>query len=433
MLNSDHLLNKCRAVLSAETSERSGSADFIRILQKQFPDLKWNALPVHGENTVFYCESKPNHSKIDLLCYTNIDTANPSHLSLWTETEFDPLAVTFKKGTLFGLGAAHEKVAIVPQALAMEELLKSGSDHNVVLVAGFGRESKMRGAKRLLLEFLKDKDVSKVCVTSPSESQILYGSAGRLKTKVFFPFSEKEKSVRAEHDLKENISSQSKIYSFLGGKSLESNTIYKVISSCKNLPSGTVILDLDGGAATVTEPETTYFEVDFALPIEGSMVSKFENFGDLLLKLDLELKSKFGEAKLDKALHIGRAFDAEEGVTFFGYNLIPAVTTRGELDVWFEQFKSAVESVGGEVMITDAKTPYINKVKKGAPALVTCLNVTEASVFEKVCKDIIILGPGQAEASKQPNESVKLAELEAITQTYYNLFSNPFSKGGGPQ
>jgi len=424
MFNSDQVLNASRAVLSAETSRRSGSADFIKILKKSFPGINWRALSVHGENTVFYFESKPENKKIDLLCYTNIDTGNPSHLSLWTKTDFDPLAVTLNKGAIFGLGAAHEKISIVPQALAMEEFLKKNSDLNIVLAAGFGRESKMRGAKRLLLEFLKNKETEKICIASPTEGEVFYGSAGRLKTKVFFPFSKKEKELRAEHDLKENISSQSKIYSFLGGEKLESNTIHKVISSCKNLPIGTLILDLDGGASTVTEPETTYFEVDFATPFEDSMVSKFENFGELLLKLDAEMVSKFGEHKPSKALHIGRAFDSEEGVTFFGYNLIPAGTTRGELDTWFEQFKSAVQSVGGEVMITDAKTPYINQSAdhKNSKA---CLNVTEASVFEKVCKNIIILGPGKVGASKQPNESVVLSDLVDVSRVYYDLFCDP--------
>ena len=37
------------------------------------------------------------------------------------------------------------------------------------------------------------------------------------------------------------------------------NTIFQMIESCKLLPKGTVILDLDGGAATITEPENHLF------------------------------------------------------------------------------------------------------------------------------------------------------------------------------
>jgi len=428
VFNSDHLLNTSRAVLSAETSERSGSADFIKVLQNNFSKLKWQALNVHGENTVFYVESNPEKAIVDLVVYTNIDTANPSHLSLWTQTDFDPLAVTLNKGSLFGLGASHEKIAIVPQCLALEKVLDLDLDLNIVLAAGFGRESKMRGAKRFLSEFLKDRKVKKVCVTSPTQSKFFLGSAGRLKTKVFFPFSKKEKELRAAHDLKENISSQSKIYSFLGGESLESNTIHKVIQSCKKLPIGTLILDLDGGSSTVTNPETTYFEVDFEVPFANSMISKFENFGELLLKLDQDLQKKFGSCKPAKALHIGRAFDSEEGVTFFGYNLIPAGTTKADLEKWFTQFKNAVETVGGQVMITDAKTPYINTCV-AIENTKTCLDVTEASVFEKICKDIVIFGPGLMGASKQPNESVLLSELEGAAKLYYELYCDP-QKGG---
>lgn len=423
MFKREQILKTCQSVLSVETSERAGSADFGKVLKDSFPFFDWRALPVHGENTVFYFETNPKQKKIDLLCYTNSDTANPSHLSLWTETDFDPLAITFKKGELYGLGAAHEKISIVPQALGLDAFLRDkDSDLNVMIAVGFGRESKMRGAKRLLSEVLNGRAVEKIFVAHPTSNKILKGSAGRIKTKVFFPFSEKEKLLRAEHDNKENISSQSKIYSFLGSESLKGNTIYKMIRSCDSLPKGTVILDLDGGSSTVTEPETTYFEVDFAPPFADSMISKFEDFADLLSNLDFELVEKFDSKTLKKAIHIGRAFDSEEGVTFFGYNLIPAKTTKGELKDWFDQFQKAVEKVGGTVSITDAKASYLNQNVDFN--MENCLSVTEASLFEKICKDILILGPGQEGAAKQPNEKLNLDSMMEACSIYYDLFKS---------
>lgn len=422
MFKREQILKTCQSVLGAETSERAGSAEFGKVLNQAFPSFDWQALPVHSENTVFYFETHPEKKEVDLLCYTNADTANPSHLSLWTETDFDPLAITFKKGCLYGLGAAHEKISIVAQSLGLEAFLRENqnSKANVMVAVGFGRESKMRGAKRLLSEVLNGRAVKKVLVAHPTSNKILKGSAGRIKTKVSFPFTEKERSLRTEHDNKENISSQSKIYSFLGSDNLKGNTIYKMIRSCENLPKGTVILDLDGGSSTVTEPETTYFEVDFAPPFANSMVSKFEDFADLLSDLDLELKEKFGSKELKKAIHIGRAFDSEEGVTFFGYNLIPARTTKGELDDWFAQFQRAVERVGGRVSISDAKAPYLNQGVNSE--MKNCLSVTEASLFEKICKDILILGPGEEGAAKQPNEKLELESMVEACSIYYNLF-----------
>lgn len=417
------VLDLSQKILGVESSERSGTVLFGKTLQEAFPQLKWESLPVHSESTVYYTETQPGRKEIDLVCYVNADTANPSQLSLWTETDFDPLAVTVKKGRVYGLGAAHEKISIVPQGLALTSILedKYFANKNILFAVGYGRETKMRGARRLLSEVLSDRVIHKVCVAHPTENKISYGSAGRLKTKVFFRFSEKEKALRLEHDLKENISSQSKVYSYVGGGALKSNTIFQMIESCKYLPKGTVILDLDGGSATVTEPETTYFELDLLPPFANSMVLKFENFGEQLIELDADLLSRFQTTELKRAIHIGRCFDSDEGVTFFGFNLIPAYTSKADLDVWFDEFRSAVETVGGEVMITDARASYINQARS-AKGDRYCLNVTEAGLFSKVCNDIVILGPGKEGLAKKPNESISIEELVGSCDSYKNLF-----------
>ncbi|MGH1468752.1 MAG: M20/M25/M40 family metallo-hydrolase [Bdellovibrionales bacterium] len=424
MFNKASVLDVSQKILGAESSERSGTVLFGKVLEKAFPSLSWKSLPAHGESTVYYVETKPEKKDIDLICYVNADTANPSQLSLWTETDFDPLLVTVKRGHIYGLGAAHDKVSLVAQLLALEEILKenTGLDKNILIAVGYGREFKMRGARRLLKEVVKQRKVHRVCVAHPTESKVLYGSAGRLKTKVFFPFSEKEKALRKEHDLKENTSSQSKVYSYIGGGELKDNTVFQMIESCRYLPKGTLILDLDGGAATITEPETTYFEVDSLPPFKDSMVLKFEHFGEKLLELDEDLKGKFKSGRLERAIHIGKCFDSDEGVTFFGFNLIPAYTSNQDLESWFEEFQKTVKTVGGEVMITDARSPYVNEERSGKEKEEHCLNVTEASVFSKICKDVVILGAGKEGLAKKPNESISIEDLMNTCYSYKSLF-----------
>ncbi len=423
MFNKASVLEVSQKILGAESSERSGTVLFGDVLKKTFPELNWSSLPTHGESTVYYVETAPDKGDVDLICYVNADTANPSQLSLWTETDFDPLSITVKRGQIYGLGAAHDKVSLVPQLLALKELIgeKQQLDKNIIIAVGYGRELKMRGARRLLAEVIGSRKVHRVCIAHPTENTMLYGSAGRLKTKVFFPFSEKEKELRKEHDLKENISSQSKVYSYIGGGDLKSNTIFQMIESCRYLPKGTLILDLDGGAATITEPATTYFELDLLPPFKDSMVLKFENFGEKLTELDEGLKEKFKGEGPERAIHIGKSFDSDEGVTFFGFNLIPAYTSTKDLESWFEEFQQAVQVVGGEVMITDARAPYVNEERSGEDA-VHCLNVTEASVFSKVCKDIVILGAGKEGLAKKPNESVSIEDLLNTCSSYKKLF-----------
>ena len=65
--------------------------------------------------------------------------------------------------------------------------------------------------------------------------------------------------------------------------------------------------------------KTTYFEVDLMTPFENSMVLKFENFGEKLIGLDEDLRSRFKSSRLKRAIHIGKCFDSDEGVTFFWF------------------------------------------------------------------------------------------------------------------
>ncbi len=423
MFNKVNVLDISQKILGSESSERSGTVLFGKTLNNVFPKLKWQSLPVHGETTTYYVETNPRKKEIDLVCYVNADTRNPSQLSLWSETNFDPLLITVKNGRIYGLGAAHEKISLVSQVLAMESVLKDGGfkDKNILVAVGYGRENKMRGARRLLSEILVNRLVHRVCVAYPTENKILYGNAGRLKIKVFFPFSNKEKELRKKHDLRENISSQSKVYRYIGGEELVNNTIFQMIKSCKYLPKGTLILDLDGGLETTKEPETTYFEIDSLPPFKNSMISKFENFSEKLIKLDHDLREKFKNSKLKRAIHIGQCFDSKEGVTFFGFNLIPAHTSPKALDTWFKEFENIVRSVGGEVVIIDAQTPYVNenRTKNKDPY---CLNATEASLFSKVCDDIIILGAGEESLAKKPNESILIDALIDSCHSYRKLF-----------
>lgn len=421
MFNPSLVLEASQKVLKADTSSLAGTQNFISAIQKVFPDISWKALQAHKNQSVYYFETLPEKNSIDLLCYINIDTVNSSNLSLWDKTDYDPLAITLKKGQLFGLGAAHEKISIVPLLMGLEQA--STSNLNIMIAAGYGRETKMQGAKRLILEALRKRPIHKVLVVHPTENQVHYGSSGRLKTKVFFPFSEEEKALRIEHDLKENISSQSKVFNFNGDLDLEGNSIFQLIKSCAHLPEGTVILDIDGGTSSINEPETAYFEIDFMKPFKGSLVSKFSSFGDLLLQLNQELCGMFEPFGLKRALHIGKCQDSEDGVTFYGFNLIPAKLSAKELDHWFSIFKSTALEAGGVVTILDAKSPYFHPDQQNQN-MPYSTHLTEASLFSKICSNVIICGAGKEGSSKKPNESIKLDHLVESCEVFYNIFKN---------
>lgn len=420
MFNESRLLDSCQKILGSESNLRVGMTFFSDALKKTFPSLKWAALEVRNGLTAYYHESLPSKKEVDLLIYANVETTNPSQISLWSETDHDPLSITFKSGKIFGLGAEQEKVTFVSQVYAYSQIeeLYAAKDINVLLVASYGRESKMQGAKRIMREVVKGRKIKKILLAHPTENKIKFGSSGRVKTKVFFPFCAQEKKLRKEHDLRENISSQSRIFSFPQGEELSENTIFKMIQDCKNFPSGTILLDLDGGSSSLSEPESTYFEVDFEAPFENSLVSKLSGFGDFLLDINKQLLDMYPSAEVKRAIHIGRCYDTEEGILFFGYNRIPATISLSKLDEWFKVFKTTIAKAGGEIDLIDARSPYMPDKNQDADFTV---NITEASYFSKFCKDIAICGAGKEKPSRQANESITLSEVRESCEVYFSL------------
>ncbi len=434
MDSSTSLLTVCRKALAIESSRVVGNKLIGEFLKETFSDFKWSEVTVHGGNSLFYTETNPQKNKIDILCYSNLDTGTPGHLSLWDETEFDPLNPVVKKGKLFGLGASNVKLSIFPQLKALIDTSKESlSDKNIVIVGGFGRESNMRGAKRALRDLVKKREVDRLFVSHPTGSCLSRGSIGRLKMRVFFPFTEDEKNYRKEHDLKENNLSQSRIFSSEDASAINANSIYKLIESTQLLPEGTLVLDLEGGTSYTTEPESTFFEIDFEPKLKQSVVQKLKKFSDLILKINDGLLDGFVNKDLKRAIHIGRCMDNEEGLTFYGYCLFPSNIETPQLDEWLNEFKKNVEEVGGEVKVMDLQAPvllnnssdFLNQ--KYVNDLIS-LNSTEASFFAHHFPNVYIFGPGDEDLSKKPNENVDLHDLSLSYDFYKEVFSGVIFK-----
>ncbi len=410
------LLAQVKKLLSVETSLQFGTKNFGQTLKEIFPDFEWSSTNDESGCALHFFETNTTDSTkpVDLLIYLNVDTNNLSSLALWTETDCDPLNVTLKKDRIYGLGACHEKASLIPVLNALKEV---NTSKNILFVAGYGREMNMIGAKRTVAELVRGSSTNKVnkrevkqtLVLHPTESKFLTSSVGRTKIEVFFPFSDQEKKLKDEHDLKENIFSQSKIFNKNDRNSLDEDVIFKALRSFSLLPTGTLLLDFSGGTGTITEAQSVYFEIDVAPTLENSMVSRLDCFSKILNIVNAALLEKFRFKKPAKALHIGKASATTEGVYFYGYNLIPPFVSVSELNSWFKKFSDEVESQGGVVKVRDTKKPYCKKMtEKNDPG---ALEVTEATIFSRYFSDVCIFGVGKEGLSQRPNESLSLSEL----------------------
>jgi hypothetical protein len=427
------LLAQVKTILSFETSSQRGTKDFGGVLRRSFPQYDWRSTKEESGSALHYfnirSEDASRPDEIDLFIYANVDTNNPSSLSVWKETDCDPLNITFKKDHVYGLGASHEKISIVP---VLNALSKSSYNGNVLFVAGYGREMNMIGAKRTISEIIDKRSVGQTLVLHPTESKFLKSSVGRTKIEVFFPFTEEERRLKDDHDLRENIFSQSKIFNKKDDQSskhqnLSEDVIFKALKSFSLLPAGTLLLDFSGGSGTITEAQSVYFEIDAAPTLERSMISRLENFASILNEVDKTLLDKFSPIKPSKALHIGKATTTTEGVFFYGFNLIPAGVSVNDLNSWFKKFSDEVEKQEGFVRIRDNKKPFdenVGVLKGGA------LQVTEATVFSRYFSDISIFGVGQEGRSQKPNERVSMSELREAEEKFTDFLSAQVNSGG---
>ena len=425
------LLAQVKSILSFETSSQRGTKDFGEILQKNFSQYDWKSSEEKSGSALHFFETKSEKNKesddIDLFIYANVDTNNLSSLSLWKETDCDPLNITFKKDTIYGLGASHEKISIVP---ILNSLSKSQFKGNVLFVAGYGREMNMIGAKRAISEILNKRNVHQTLVLHPTESKFLKNSVGRTKIEVFFPFTEEERQLKDEHDLRENIFSQSKILNKKEKSNLGEDVIFKALQSFSLLPAGTLLLDFSGGTGTITEAQSVYFEIDAAPTLEKSMISKLEKFAAILQKVNQTLLDKFAQLKPSKALHIGKATTTTEGVFFYGFNLIPAGVSISDLNSWFKILSNEVKKQGGFVRVKDNKKPFNENLGQSKNDESGAFQVTEATVFSRYYSKISIFGAGKEGLYQKPNEKISLAQLREAEKNFSNYIKQVKFGGG---
>lgn len=377
----------------------------------------------------------------EFLLQTHLDTSDPGAYALWNRTGANPFNAsiyTEKEGeVLYGLGAADTKLDFLCKLRAIAELKGSTWRLPPVLVGTFGEELGMTGAVKLIRK--KQISVEMALVGEPTDLKLVTAGKGFAAVEIEIPFSEEEKEFRAQHDLSDASSTQSRIFI---GKAAHSSSpqfgesaITKMLEYLTKLPDGLVVMEIEGGTSFNTVPGHAVLEIDMVGGLRETIGTKIGRILAAVAEVETAFKKcpdhEFTPA--EPTLNIGLVRTFEDFVKFSGCCRMPPTVTHETYESWMSILRSACESVGAVFRVTEYKQPFRTT---GEHALVkTCreelgklgLDVNpaaqsvanEANVFHRFGIACLVIGPGQGVGnSHAPNERVRIEQLHEATRFY---------------
>ncbi|HVK62188.1 MAG TPA: M20/M25/M40 family metallo-hydrolase, partial [Bdellovibrionales bacterium] len=224
-------IEACRKFIEIDSTPANGTADLARYAAELCRQVGLHVdLHVETLNGVEQANlvARPSEAMPaeELLLQTHLDTSDPGAYALWTRTGANPFSASIytegEKGeTLYGLGAAGAKLDFLCKLQAINAVSKRGKAWRLppVLAGTFGEEVGMQGAVRLIR---KKKISAKMALVGEATSLKLVGAGkGFAAVEIEIPFSNEEKNFRAQHDLDDGASTQSRL--FLGKAANSSN------------------------------------------------------------------------------------------------------------------------------------------------------------------------------------------------------------------
>lgn len=377
----------------------------------------------------------------ELLLQTHLDTADPGAYALWTKTGANPFNATVytdaKGDTLYGLGAADTKLDFLCKLRAISEMKSSTWRLPPVLVGTFGEELGMTGAVKLIRKKLVSAEMA--LISEPTELRLVSAGKGFAAVEIEIPFSEEEKEFRAQHDLSDGSSTQSRIFI---GKAAHSSSpqagdsaINKMLDYLTKLPDGLVVMEIEGGTSFNTVPGHAVLEIDMVGGLRETIGTKIAQILAAIQKVEKEFAiwpdPQFTPA--EPTMNIGLVRTFEDFVKFSGCCRMPPSVTHETYEAWMEILRSACESVGAVFRVTEYKQPF--RTPTHHPLALACkaelsklgLDTTpvaqsvanEANVFHRFGISCVVIGPGHGVGnSHAPNEHVRIEQLHEATRFY---------------
>lgn len=380
-------------------------------------------------------QEKPSE---EFLLQTHLDTCDPGAYGLWTKTGANPFnASIYNDDALYGLGAADTKLDFLCKLEALKDMRGSKWTLPPVLVGTFGEETGMSGAIKLIRK--KMISAKMALVGEPTGLVPVCAGKGFAAVEIEVPFSEEEKELRAEHDVSDASTTQSRMFT---GRAAHSSlpeagesAIMKMIDYLTKLPDGLVLMEMEGGVNYNTVPAHAVLEVDTVAHVRETIGSRIAR----IMKAINEVEKQFlqypdeGFSPTIPTLNIGLVRTYEDFVKFSGCCRLPPSVSNEVYEKWMEILRFACASVGGVFRITEYKQPFRTDEssslvevcrsvlrEQGLPDVCGAQSVAdEANVFSRFGIPCVVMGPGQGVGnSHAPNEHVRIEQLHQAIRFY---------------
>jgi succinyl-diaminopimelate desuccinylase len=377
----------------------------------------------------------------EFLLQTHLDTCDPGAYGLWTRTGANPYSASIYQESgcdvLYGLGAADTKLDFLCKLYALNELRGRAWTLPPVLVGTFGEETGMHGAIKLIRK--KMISAKMALVGEPTGLQAICAGKGFAAVEIEIPFSEEEKELRAEHDVSDASTTQSRMFV---GKAAHSSSpemgesaILKMIDYLTKLPDGLVLMEMEGGTNFNTVPSHAVLEIDTVANVRETIGSKIARVVKAIGAVEKDFL-KYSDAAFDPAvptLNIGIVRTYEDIVKFSGCCRLPPSVSNEVYERWMETLRHACAEVGGVFRITEYKQPF--RTIENSPLVEVCQAVlkdlglppecgaqsvaNEANVFSRFGIPCVVIGPGRGVGnSHAPNEHVRIDQLHQAVRFY---------------
>ena len=382
----------------------------------------------------------------ELLLLTHLDTPDPGAYGLWRKTGANPFNASIYPSPdgdeIHGLGSADVKLDFLCKLRALDKVVREGGRWRrlPILAGSYGEEMGMPGAVKLVRKKLVN--ARQAVVGEPTQMQLVVAGKGFASVEIELPFSEDERRFRAEHDLHESSSTQSRMFT---GRAAHSSApgqgesaIEKLFVALEMLPDGVAIMNIEGGVNFNTVPAHAVVEIDVAGGLRDSMTSQLVDIRRAIRRVESRF-AQFPDAQFDPAeptMNIGLIRTLEDHIKIQGCVRLPPTVSDDEYESWMKLLREACALRGGVFRIGDYKRPFRTAVESeivklgstilremgydAAPKAQAVAN--EANVLSRFGMDCIVWGAGQGVGnSHTPNEYVKLHSLEAATEFYAHV------------
>lgn len=377
----------------------------------------------------------------ELLLQTHLDTGDPGAYALWTKTGANPFNASIYTDAngeaLYGLGAADTKLDFLCKLRAISEMKGATWRLPPVLAGTFGEEVGMMGAVKLIRKKLVSSEMA--LVGEPTDLRFVVAAKGFAAVEIEIPFSEEEKNFRAQHDLSDGSSTQSRIFI---GKAAHSSSpqfgesaINKMLEYLTKLPDGLVVMEIEGGTSFNTVPGHAVLEIDMVGGLRETIGTKIGKILEAIRSVEKEFEKcpdpPFTPA--EPTMNIGLVRTFEDFVKFSGCCRMPPSVTHETYQGWMEILRVACESVGAVFRVTEYKQPF--RTPSHHPLALACKAelaklgrdvspvaqsvANEANVFTRFGISCVVVGPGHGVGnSHAPNEHVRIEQLHEATRFY---------------